>query len=230
MKDSRRSIGLQRQMRFMLRTHGDSSHKYIHNRKTFFITGRYDGHPKATENAGSAIFELEGARGHVWNCFLILIFYCCNIPEGKNVSGVKHGTAGTGHFVKCLVSLPTVLTCEGRRKQQLNSTKIMKDKNLRLLSAAERMNWRYVYGEKQDLARAAKKMEVLSLWRWESFLKRGGLEMQGMFLDTYRPFTFEPLHTLDLRISKLQNEMVSCIYHLKHFSPTGETRQGGGRP
>lgn len=36
-------------------------------------------------DAGSASFEVHGEERDVWNCFFAVIFYCCDISEGKNV-------------------------------------------------------------------------------------------------------------------------------------------------
>lgn len=47
--------------------------------------------------------RVDGVGKNVWNCLLIVGFYCCSIPERKDMTYVKHDIAVTRPCVSCLV-------------------------------------------------------------------------------------------------------------------------------
>lgn len=68
------------------------------------------------------------------------------------------------------------------------------------------MDKKHVYIEKLDLARVTKdNLSVLSLSKWEWFMKHVGFRLRGILADMYGMFTFEPLHNHHLVMSKMPN-------------------------
>lgn len=39
---------------------------------------------------GSTCFDVNESRGRKWGFIPLILSYCCNIQEGKDMSGVKH--------------------------------------------------------------------------------------------------------------------------------------------
>lgn len=46
----------------------------------------------------------------VWNCHPVIALYCCDIPEGKDMSGVQHG-GRVCPCVRCLIKKSDFLYC-----------------------------------------------------------------------------------------------------------------------
>lgn len=62
-------------------------------------------------DAASAIFEVDGVGKGVWHCFLIVMYYCCRIPEGRGMSCVKHGLVVRRPCMGCLETMDhTIVT------------------------------------------------------------------------------------------------------------------------
>lgn len=38
----------------------------------------------------STTFDVSDSAKRKWHCFPVVVAYCCIIPEGKGISGVKH--------------------------------------------------------------------------------------------------------------------------------------------
>lgn len=66
---------------------------------------------------GRTKFEVKREENVGKNCYSIVILYCCDIPEGKNLTCVKHSTAVKRTCPICLatiVDIGNVLGREGR--------------------------------------------------------------------------------------------------------------------
>lgn len=76
-----------------------------------------------------------------------------------------------------------------------------------LMGRAERNNKKDVYSEERDLARSADDtLFVLSLSKWELFLKHAVSRIHGMLPDIFQLFTKESLPNHHLSISDVQEE------------------------
>lgn len=61
--------------------------------------------PCPLPDSGSAIFEVNGVEKNICNCFVLIVSYSGNIPEWKDMSRTKHGTAVTIPFLRLLRKL-----------------------------------------------------------------------------------------------------------------------------
>lgn len=60
---------------------------------------------KPIADAVFAGFKVDRVEKDLWNCFLIVLYYVCNIPEMKDMSYVKHGIALTRPCVRFLITM-----------------------------------------------------------------------------------------------------------------------------
>jgi len=145
-------------------------------------------------------FSVKDKSGHVWNCFPKMVSYCCDIPEAKDMSGVKHGTLGLAPCIRCMSSATDFESIISRPKRDISRTvearKMIQDASLPSASSAV-----------QD--KALKVMKELYLSPVNSFLEHMYLHHRSLMLsDVYSIFTFESLHNLHLGTSKM---LKSCF-------------------
>ena len=58
-------------------------------------------------------FEVRPSTGGIWTCYPRIVSYCCDIPESKDISCVKHGILTLSPCVRCMIPRSRLLeTCE----------------------------------------------------------------------------------------------------------------------
>lgn len=57
-----------------------------------------------------------------WKWILILEFYCCDILEGKDMSGVCHGNVVSRPCIQCLVSRAELESMERKTRQDIEGS------------------------------------------------------------------------------------------------------------
>jgi len=67
-------------------------------------------------------FEVQDNSRHVWNCFPLLSSYCCDIPEAKDMSCVKHGTKGPAPCIRCMSKAEDFETLTVRENRSISDT------------------------------------------------------------------------------------------------------------
>lgn len=58
-------------------------------------------------------FQVKTREGLEWKCVPLLVSYCCDISEGKDISAVRHGVAVRRPCVRCMVTGEDIIA--GRR-------------------------------------------------------------------------------------------------------------------
>jgi len=157
-------------------------------------------------------FRVENSTGSTWTCFPLFTSYCCDIPEAKDMSCVKHGTRGPRPCVRCMSSasdFETQRPCEVRDMSQT----VMVRADLKRTGS-------------QD-ATCLEMFESLNVSTVQSFLE-GIYLSHRTFLppDVYSIFTFESLHNLHLGISRL---LKNCFTEYLHSNSVTTNPVGARR-
>lgn len=67
-------------------------------------------------------------KGERWRCFPTMISYCCNIPEGKDISDMKHSIAVQELFVRYLASIEDIQNlCDGETREMKEKEETRKE-------------------------------------------------------------------------------------------------------
>lgn len=93
-------------------------------------------------------------RNDVWNFFLIVVYHCCNIPERKHFSCVKHGIVVLRPCFRYLVAKHDIRDLGEVDEQQLRQTMLAQKEYTLLMERGYRMEKEDVYRKRQDLYRA----------------------------------------------------------------------------
>ena len=127
-------------------------------------------------------------------CFPHLISYCCDIPEAKDMTAVRHNLSTNRPCHRCLVTTGDLRNGTIRQPRCFRFTKYIRSTG------------------KKDGDVLKNNLKEYSIAPWRSFLEDIADNFPS-FLgdDLYNIFTFEPLHNLHLGISKL---LKSCTYQL----------------
>ena len=133
-------------------------------------------------------------------CFPLLISYCCDIPEAKDMTAVKHNLNTPSPCHNCLVSLDDILELRTAPRRDTQSTlQLRKDVESQLKLNNNVQRW-----SDSVLDTFKFLLNFQSLASWSSFLE--DIKVEKPFLipgDIYGLFSFEPLHNLHLGISKI---------------------------
>lgn len=129
-----------------------------------------------------------------WYCYPHLVSYCCDIPEAKDISAIRHNLVTNRPCHRCLVTLTGLRTGKKAPARTLRVT-----------------NWiRCMNKESGDALKDH--LKAYSIAPWKSFLEELQSEYPSFISNSfYDIFTFEPLHNLHLGISKL---LKNCTYNL----------------
>lgn len=151
-------------------------------------------------------FNVKTREGVEWRCVPLLVSYCCDIPEGKDISGVRHGVAVRRPCVRCMVTGEDIIA--GRRSDIRSMEDTRRVRRI-VCSGRDGSDERdriaregLVVGEGES---GSALLKSYSLSKWPSFLEEM-MGRGGKSGDVYSIFTFEPLHNLHLGISKLVKE------------------------
>ena len=131
-------------------------------------------------------FKVVTVGNNVWNCFPILSSFCSDIPEGKDMSAIRHGTMGSKPCIRCNSSMENFKSLYTASNRSLENTITIRQGGLNMSKKD--------YGE-------LLKQENLSIV--PSFVEELWTKSPHLIPDGYGIFTFESLHNLHLGISKL---------------------------
>lgn len=144
--------------------------------------------------------------GKKWKCHPALVSYCCDLPEGKDMSGVKHG-ATMYPCIRCLTS-----------KHDIRELKVGPTRFAHEMDEVIKM-YKHQYSVYAELLQKGKRREARAILdECVSTLDLYSLNGHGGVLspleltssewcnDRFSVFTVEPLHLLHLGISKKLKE------------------------
>ena len=150
-------------------------------------------------------FDIELCEGEGKKCFPLLVSYCCDIPEAKDMSAVKHNLSTSFPCHRCLVSLDDIKSLTMAEKRCFSETIALRIDVQNELNNAVNSARTTVMDQCREL------LNKHSLAPWPSFLEDLKLSSPSFIPgDIYDLFTFEPLHNLHLGISKLLKQ---CTFH-----------------
>ena len=160
-------------------------------------------------------------------CFPLLVSYCCDIPEAKNVSAVKHGLSVLRPCHRCLalvVVFHIASSMPSRHRHHTRTTRAKVQECTNLIKQSEKIG--DVPTQRSQLDVIQKSLKTYSLANWESVLERLRIVDERAIPDLYSIFTFEPLHNLFLGISPKVKELL--IHYLGsntlHTNPSSSKR------
>lgn len=145
-------------------------------------------------SASTTGFPYTRSSTVTWYIFPHLMSYCCDIPEAKDMSAVRHNLSTMRPCHRCFI------TCLGIKQGCKAGPRTLRQTNwIRRMKKES--------GEKlKDL------LKGFSVAPWKSFLEDVKKDHPNFLPDSlYEIFTFEPLHNLHLGISKL---LKTCTFHL----------------
>ena len=140
-------------------------------------------------------------------CFPMLISYCCDIPEGKDMGAVKHNLTTALPCHVCKVSLDDIISLRTAPRRSFIETQSIRDKVKVVVCQVQTRNI-----SKTSTVQSCKELlNRQSLAPWPSFLEDLKHTNPSFIpVDIYELFTYEPLHNLHLGISKLLKQ---CTYY-----------------
>ena len=140
-----------------------------------------------------------------WVCYPMFMSYCCDIPEAKDMSAVRHGLLTNCPCHRCLVSFPDITDLGRGEARHHRGSLETRDEIILRMEGSETGILCKTTGKRVTVSEQCKQMlQKLSLAPYPSFLENI-LRQQRLFLPSslYDIFTYEPLHNLHLGISKL---------------------------
>jgi hypothetical protein len=144
-----------------------------------------------------------------WNCFPVLISYCCDIIEAKNITVVKHGLSGCNPCHRCLATPSDMLNCETGVPRHRIQTLNIRSEVARLSESLHSSQRDGLLSEQRSNKKAiAEVLNKHSLAAWPSFLESSRLVDSAAIPDLYSIFTFELLHNLYLGCSVRLKELL----------------------
>ena len=157
---------------------------------------------RTLDESSSKGFRIHGQDGSVWNAFPTILSYCCDIPEAKNLSAVKHGLMVNKPCIRCMCTAdlfcsPTTAVPR-HRNDTLHIRSKVKECDRLIIDAdknGDRTSRKQIRKQRYDL------LSDYSLAPWSSFLEDCSLVDPSAVPDLYSIFTFESLHNLFLGMS-----------------------------
>jgi len=144
--------------------------------------------------ASTTGFPYTRSSKMTWYIFPHLMSYCCDIPEAKDMSAVRHNLSTMRPCHRCFI------TCLGIKQGCKAGPRTLRQTNW-----IRRM-------KKESGEKLKDQLKVFSIAPWKSFLEDVKKDHPNFVSDSlYEIFTFEPLHNLHLGISKL---LKSCTFQL----------------
>lgn len=163
-------------------------------------------------------------------CHVALGSYCCDIPEAKDMTGVRYGGKTKASCFRCLIpteSMSSSVEAEMRCLEDTLET-IRKADSLREEAAksAARCDWS---SSKQMNASSSQLLKEKSLTGHRPVLHRFPFVGIAPSLEYYQLFSYEPLHNLHLGISKMLKKVI--VERLKDDDLTSSAvRYANGNP
>lgn len=134
------------------------------------------------------------------HCHFVLANYCCDLPEAKDMLGLKYGSMSKYGCHRCYAE-----------NSEMSETIIARPRNMS--DVRECRNESRLILTSSDLPRRRKKalecLEGCSLSEYSSFLEDFPFSNIHSLLDIHNVFSFELLHNIYLGVSKLLKEMAS---------------------
>ena len=140
-------------------------------------------------------FTVSDCLENNWYCFPLITSYCCDIPESKDISGVKHGGSGPFPCVRCKVTPTDIVNLVTRDSRSMEDT----------LSARRTAA--------DNKAAEHPTVSSLNLSEVPSFLEHLYGSSTMVMEDIYSMFTFESLHNLHLGVSKQMKQCLSEYFN-----------------
>ena len=143
-----------------------------------------------------ADYNLKGFRcidndGKSSYCHPTICSYCCDIPEEKDISGIRHNMNTKFLCIRCLTSL------EGIKEMRIGQERRADEMGIAMENGRNTEREENEEDEEENLKR-------WSLTKYEPFIIKMSENYNSFVLDgVYVIFTFEILHNLHLGMSKL---------------------------
>ena len=145
-----------------------------------------------------------------WNsctftCFPMLMSYCCDIPEAKDMSACLHNITTKCPCHRCMVKLSDICNLStGRQRHYVDTSNIRNEVYRTMQNHAKNKSENVAELKGKEYEHCKMVLKNNSISPFPSFLE-GILNKYPSFLpkSLYEIFTYEPLHNLHLGISKL---------------------------
>ena len=145
-----------------------------------------------------------------WNsctftCFPMLMSYCCDIPEAKDMSACLHNITTKCPCHRCMVKLSDICNLStGRQRHYVDISNIRNEVYRTMQNHAKNKSENVAELKGKEYEHCKMVLKNNSISPFPSFLE-GILNKYPSFLpkSLYEIFTYEPLHNLHLGISKL---------------------------
>lgn len=146
-------------------------------------------------------FSLCTRNEMTWNCFPVIISYCCDIPESKDMSGVLHNFTPRRPCVRCLGTCKDFDGGVKASPRLVHNVTITRGDVSELLKSAATAS---STARKNMLVKEAQLLlQDMSIAQWVPFLETASASHPHLFVPgTFSIFTYEPLHNLHLGTSK----------------------------
>jgi len=146
-------------------------------------------------------FKCETKDGRKYYCHPIICSYCCDIPEGKDLSGIRHNTNTKYPCIRCLSSLNDIRNNRTGKERTVEQMNVILEQVQMLMQNGK--------SNGKTKKQTEKLLKEWSLSEYNSVLVELYLENEMFILPgLYTIFTFEMLHNLHLGLSKLLKRSV----------------------
>ena len=171
-------------------------------------------------------YAFRASDSSLWNWFPLLVSYCCDIPEAKNVFAIRHGTRTIMPCVRCTSSpsnfhLWTSSPCRHRShtSKVRHTVSVIQEQLHKAEQTPDLL-------EKTTLRHAiATEFNNYSLSSWSSFLENSNLVPSTVIDDLYSIYTYEPLHNIHLGLSvRLKDVLTHYLGTSKSVTINGRLR------
>ena len=146
-------------------------------------------------------FECNDGQGVERVCHFAIASYCADIPEIKDMTGIKNGISTPRTCFRCFALTKNMKNCTNAEKRTLAATASVMDEHERLRLDAERFRGTDVAKEKREKAKDLLKEK--SLLGIRTVLYQFPFVISSPDLELFQIYLFEPLHNLSLGVSKM---------------------------
>ncbi len=175
-------------------------------------------------NSSEYGFPITLNNGVKLTCFPQLISYCCDIPEGKDMTAVKHNLNTLFPCHNCLVLFEDIVNLQTKPRRTFEDTVHIR----KLVQSELSSTYPMQNSTKSKLDTCRGHLDNRSLAPWPSFLESMKMSHPNFIPgELYDLFTFEPLHNLHLGFSKLLKQCTYsyiCSNHLVSFIPNRKNK------
>ena len=163
-----------------------------------------------------APYKEKGFQAHTRSkrtvrCHPVIVSYCCDLPEAKDVSGIRHGMKHQHPCIRCLSTPEEMKIRRTHEKRTIAGTYVVREEVAEIESTLETceppksQDFKKKKREKrrQRMEDIQNSLDKLSLSNWTSILESASKQSAMFTPNVYDIFTFEPLHNLSLGMSKM---------------------------